>query len=185
MCSNIQVEKAHITMQFQFDMHKTVEAIVYLINRTPMPTFMSIAKLLYFADKTSLEAYGRFITGDTYCAMQHGPVPSEAYNLMRAGLDTNHYGFEVVYDHHLRPLRDADLDELSEADIQCLDVVVAAYGKFPTWQLRGLSHDAAWEETWNEAEQSGRKSVPIPVERIANLLDNAEELVEYLGGSSD
>lgn len=171
-------------MQFEFDMHKTVEAILYIIKRTPMPTFMSVAKLLYFADKTSLEAYGGFITGDTYVAMQHGPVPSNTYDIMREARDTNEFGFEVVYNHHLRALRDANLDELSESDVQCLQVVIDAYGKFPTWQLRELSHDDAWKSTWLEAGERG--STPIPVERIAATLDNSEALIDYLiGADSD
>lgn len=168
-------------MQFEFDMQKTVEAILYIVNRTPMPTFMSVAKLLYFADKTSLEAFGCFITGDTYRAMQHGPVPSGAYELMKAARDTDVYGFEVVYNHHLRAKRQADLDELSETDIKCLDQVIDAYGKFPTWQLRDLSHDAAWTETWVEAGERGNS--PIPVERIATTLDNSDEIIEYLIGA--
>lgn len=168
-------------MQFEFDMQKTLEAILYIINRTPMPSFMSVAKLLYFADKTSLEAYGCFVTGDTYVAMQYGPVPSNTYDIMKEARETEDFGFRVVYNHHLQPLREADLDCLSEGDIKCLKLVVDAYGKFPAWQLRDLSHDDAWQITWDEAGQRGNS--PIPVERIASTLDNSEELIEFIIGA--
>lgn len=50
---------------FQFDQVKATEAILYL------------------ADKTSLEKYGRFIFGESYYAMKEGPTPSYTYNLLK------------------------------------------------------------------------------------------------------
>lgn len=162
---------------------KKVEVILYLINRVVDPTYMSVAKLLYFVDKTSLEEFGTFVTDDSYVAMKNGPVPSRCYDLMKASDDTDRYGFVTEYVYHLRPLRDADMEELSEADIQCLDRVINAYGKFPTWHLRDISHDRAWELTW--AEAAGRGSVPMPIERIADCIDTGDEIIEYLNDADD
>jgi uncharacterized phage-associated protein len=39
---------------------------------------------MYFADRKHLEKYGRFICGDSYVAMKHGPVPSEIYDILKA-----------------------------------------------------------------------------------------------------
>ncbi len=59
-------------MQFEFDEQKTREVIIYIANRIPGLTVHQLFSLLYIADKTSLEQYGRFITGDTYYAVEDG-----------------------------------------------------------------------------------------------------------------
>lgn len=163
---------------FQANIQKTVEVILYITNHISDPTILTVAKLMYFADKTSLEEYGRFCSGETYVAMKHGPVPSNAYDLMKAARDTEQYGFTIHHNYHIKPLRDANLDELSESDIACLDKIIKLYGEYPAWHLRELSHDAAWEETWLEAGE--KSSTPIPLERIINTMDDAEDLLDHL-----
>lgn len=167
------------SIKFEYDMAKAVEVILYIANRIPSPTFMSIFKLMYFADKTSLELFGRLICGDSYVAMENGPVPSASYNLVKAADDTDNYGFKVRFKYHIEPLREANLDELSESDIDCLDMTIDSLGKFPAWYLSKISHeDDAWQENWRKAGDRG--SVPIAVEDIIDTLENADELLDYL-----
>lgn len=165
-------------IQFSFDLEKAVEAIIFLAKNVPQPTFMAIAKLLYFADKTSLETYGRPITGDTYFAMQHGPVPGKSYDLMKAARDTDNYGFHVEYERHIVPDREPNLRKLSKSDLNCLTNTIRAYGSYPVWQLRELSHDAAWQKAWQKAGVA--KRIRIPVEDIVALIDEENELLEFL-----
>lgn len=165
-------------IEFKFDPQKAVEVIIYIAQRIPQPTFLSVAKLMYFADKTSLELYGRFISGDTYCAMKNGPVPSSSYDIMKEARTTDHFGFQVEHECYINPKRDADLDEFSDSDQKCLDRIIELYGKYPNWRLIEISHDAAWTSTWEQAGQVG--STPIPVERIINTLDEADDLLDYL-----
>ena len=63
---------------FEFNEKVALEVILYIANKSQKPTFHHIAKLLYFADKSHLCQYGRFICGDNYIAMKNGPVPSHA-----------------------------------------------------------------------------------------------------------
>ncbi len=166
------------SIQFKFNDEKTAEAIIYLAQHIPQSTVMALAKLLYFADKTSLENYGYSITGDTYFAMQHGPVPSAAYDMMKAARDSDVYGFHVQYEKHIIPDRDANFNKFSKADKECLDRVIAAYGNYPVWQLRELSHDEAWEKAWANAGDS--RSVRIAMEDIIATVDEDGDLLEYL-----
>jgi uncharacterized phage-associated protein len=168
-----------VALEFEFHPQKTAEAIIYLAQRISQPTALALAKLLYFADKTSLELYGRSITGDTYYAMQHGPVPSNAYDMMKAAKDTDVYGFHIEYEKHIVPNRNANLGEFSKSDMKCLDQVAAAYGNYPLWQLRELSHDEAWQKAWANAGNAHR--VRIPMEDVISILDDEEHtLMEYL-----
>ena len=43
-----------------------------------------LCKILYFADQRHLSLYGRSITGDTYIAMQYGPVPSNVDDILKS-----------------------------------------------------------------------------------------------------
>ena len=98
---------------FQFDRQKAVESILYLVNRVSDSDIYGICKLLYLADKTSLEKYGRFIFGETYVAMVKGATPSNAYDVLKevAQQPLN----ELVVDGvQVIARRDADLEFISD-----------------------------------------------------------------------
>ncbi|VAW33796.1 hypothetical protein MNBD_CHLOROFLEXI01-1407 [hydrothermal vent metagenome] len=165
------------SIAFEFDSQKAIEVILYIANRRNAPTIRDILKLIYLADKTSLENYGRFVTGDRYVAMEQGPVASNTYDILKEARDSNAFGFLVEYRYHLRPLRDADTDELSESDIICLDQIMQAFGHFPSWKLLEEAHDDTWKEIWGAAKARG---VPIPVKEIIQLFEGSSELLDYL-----
>jgi len=169
-----------MTNFFTFNQEKSIETVIYLASRAKDPTKMSILKLIYFADKTSLEKYGQFITGDRYSAMKHGPVASNIYNLMKLDSETlGTLGFRFD-GHKLIPSRDADLSKLSDSDIECLDNIIALYGQRPAWDLSAQTHqDPAWRKNWGE-RTADNTSVPIPLEDILDTFDEGEELLEYL-----
>lgn len=144
-----------------YDTEKAVAIVLYLAIRTPRPSSMSIAKLMYFADKTFLERYGRMISSDHYVAMQHGPVPSHTYGLMRDAQPYSQYGFRVVDSYFIEAIDAPDMGELSGSEIECLDQIIARFGDAPTWYLRQLSHDAAWEHAWDAAQEEGKGSHPM------------------------
>lgn len=163
-----------------FDERKAVEAILYIAARVGDPGFHRISKLLYFADKKHLARYGSVIAGDDYVAMRLGPVPSNAYNLMKAvkGVELCTNGeeaakaFAVVDDFMVRPLREANLDFLSEADIESLDAAIRDYGSLSFNKLTDLSHDAAWKA----ADQNDR----MDIEDIARASDDSETVVSFV-----
>ena len=154
----------------EFNQAKALAVVLYLAIRTPRPSFMSIAKLMYFADKTYLERYGRMISTDHYVAMQHGPVPSNTYNLMRDSEIYSPHGFKVVDDYFIEAIDAPDLGELAGREVECLDEIIARFGDAPTWYLRQLSHDSAWERAWQCAQELGKGSHPIPEEELLHML---------------
>jgi uncharacterized phage-associated protein len=167
-----------VTLKFDFKPEKAIEAVIYIAGKVPNPTRLRVSKILYFADKTSLEQFGRFICGDTYCAMQHGPVPSNTYDLMKEAPASGEWGFRTANNRDVIPLREPDLDELSESDIICLDQALHMYGTVPVWKLIDDSHDEAWKRAWDT--RGGKGSSEIPIEDIVRLLEDAEELLEHL-----
>ncbi|MCL2706626.1 MAG: Panacea domain-containing protein [Dehalococcoidia bacterium] len=158
-----------------YDKTKAIETILYLVNRVSTPSKYVLCKMIYLADKLSLERYGRLIFGESYAAMRNGATPSNAYNLINKNIK---YPCEIKVDgNNVVALRDADLDYLSESDIECLNQVIGTYDKAGA-KMRNDAHDSAWDAAWSS--RGSLNSVPMPITSIVNALPNSEELLDYL-----
>lgn len=162
---------------FEFNRTKAIETILYLANRISGSNRYSVCKLLYYTDKTCLEKYGRFIFGESYTAMEEGATPSSAYDLLKE-IAQEPIDQLRVEGNDIIPLRDADLDYLSESDIECLDQIIAIYGKMPGWKRGVDAHDFAWGKAWDG--RGTKRSAVMPVKSIAESLVDSKDLIGYL-----
>ena len=158
---------------------KALEVLLYVSRRAPN-TYNAL-KVLYFADKQHLEKYGRLIYGDQYVAMQHGPVPSLAYDIIKCARGDSQLLVMVPASEYLSidgndiiAHRDPDLDLLSESEVECLDEAIKRYGNMSFADLRNISHS---DEAFRSADENDFMSLPT----IAASLSNSDELLEYLG----
>jgi uncharacterized phage-associated protein len=134
---------------------------------------------MYFADKLHLEKYGRFVCGDNYVAMKHGPVPSSTYDILKSVRfdiypqirEKATVAFKVI-DYTVTPNGDADLDQFSDSEVECLDYAIEKYGTKTFGELTCLSHDDAWNTT-------GENEF-IEIEQIVATFTNPSELLEHL-----
>jgi hypothetical protein len=171
-----------LNLTFQFDQDKALETILYLSRRIKDADIYGICKLLYLTDKTSLEKYGRFIFGETYCALKAGATPSHSYDLLKEASLSPKHGLKVNGDQVLAS-RDANLECFSVSDIECLDQVINIWGDVPNWSRGQAAHDDAWKKAWDN--RSGKGSVKIPIESIAELLDDSGDLLKYISNSEN
>ena len=104
----------------KFNLSKSIQAVLYVSNRLQRKDFHKIFKILYFSDRNHMAKYSRSITGDTYIAMNDGPVPSNIYDIFKSvrgdGFFANKSAqfseyFNVVNWNFINPLKDADLAE--------------------------------------------------------------------------
>jgi len=165
---------------FDFNESKAIETILYLANRISRSYKYNICKMLYLADKASLEKYGRFIFGESYSAMKEGATPSKSYDLLKEVAEECTDDL-CVEGNAIVALRDANLDYLSESDIECLDQTIAVYDKNPQ-KMYDDAHDDAWERAWEN--KGGKRSADIPVRNIAKTLANPKDLIDYLTNRS-
>jgi len=166
---------------FDFDETKAIETMLYVAKRISRSYKYNICKMLYLADKTSLERYGRFIFGESYSAMQQGATPSKSYDILKRIAKESSDDL-CVEGNAIVALRDANLEYLSESDIECLDETIAIYDKDPRKMIRD-AHDDAWVKAW-ESRKGGKRSTDIPVKSIAHTLPNYRNLVDYLTNRS-
>lgn len=162
----------------KFNLSKSIQAILYVSNKLQRKDFHKIFKILYFSDRNHLAKYSRSITGDTYIAMNDGPVPSNIYDIFKSLRGDGFFAknaeqfseyFTVVNWNFINPLKDADLKKLSVSDTEELDDSLAKYGNLTWDEVREKSHDYAWRNT--------PKDYPISVE---NMLLETGESPEYI-----
>ena len=176
-----------VPVRFTFDADKALEAIIYVASRARTDLYGTL-KLLYVADKLHLERYGRFMFGEAYSAMEWGPVPSNAYDIVKyvrgdrphCRIERAREAFKMSGNDFIL-FRDADLDELSRTEVTCLDEAIAEHGKNDFAGFKRLTHDAAWSAAWRGASKG---SAPIAVESIASQLLRAQELIQHLSDPS-
>jgi uncharacterized phage-associated protein len=144
-------------LSFTFRAEKFASAVAFLVERRPGLTKKQICKLMYYADKEHLLRYGRPITGDTYYALEQGPIPTRGLNAI------NQEGRVPADDEALRSYgklegwefkiyRGADLKALSKTDIAMLEEIERKLGGCPAWRLEKMTHQ---EPAWRKAPQNG------------------------------
>ena len=159
------------------DVQKCIEVLLYVTQH--VRDMYKALKVVYFADRDHLERYGTLIYGDTYYALQHGPVPSLGYDILKdediafpcpvareARRNFRHDGHSRV------PLRQPDPGYLSESDVECLDRSIRENGQLSFNELKTKSHDGAYKSADNNDV--------ISIENIARDLRSAQALLEHL-----
>ncbi|WP_187394055.1 Panacea domain-containing protein [Oceaniovalibus sp. ACAM 378] len=151
-----------------------------------------LVKTLFLADRAHLNEWGRPITYDNYTAMLHGPVPSLAYDLLKANMKSLHdCGIEAlpwrVVDQtrtvkHYFPLNGAfDVDQyLSESDIEALNDALGMVLRLGFGQIRKLTHeDQAYVDAWREDGGSAAYDMKLGLLFDEPNFDQAAMLAEY------
>lgn len=151
---------------------------------------LKLMKLLYLADRESLDQYGYPLSGDKHVSMRHGPVLSCTLDLINGNVLSRDDGWEAWIsdreNHEVAVRRDftrEELDELSDADIEILSSVWGKFGHMSKFEIRDYTHDNLPE--WEDPNGS---SNPIPVKRIFTALGRtpteADELKANLEAES-
>lgn len=165
-----------------FDREKSMEAVLYISQKIGGRKDMhKIFKTLYFADKAHLSRYGRSITGDSYIAMSYGPVPSRTDDIFKAVRGDSYFSnraeelkgyFHFINKYVIEADKDADLDYLSDTDVECLDYAINKCKGKTFGELTEMSHDLAWNNTLRDREMS--------VKDILRENGENEDYVEYV-----
>ena len=145
--------------------------------------YLKLMKLLYLADRASMKRNGHPISGDRYVSMDHGPVLSQTFNLIKGAVQFSEWGWNhwiadrADYDVSLRRKASRDaLDELSDADLDVLHDVFEKFGKVDQWDLVKYTHRYCRE--WEDPNGS---SVPISYEDIFKALGRSPAEAKKLG----
>lgn len=169
-------------MKQLFDYDAALNSLLYALSRLGGKSDMhKLCKILYFADQRHLSLYGRSITGDTYIAMQYGPVPSNVDDILKAVRGDSFFSkyvgdlndkFKFENKFIIAAIVEPDMDELSASDVECLEFAIDFCRDKSFGQLTELSHGIAWTNTAPDRA--------ISVKDILREVGDEEEYVEYI-----
>ena len=144
---------------------------------------LKLVKLMYLSDRRFMEMYDVPILHDRLVSMPHGPVNSLSYNYI-SGTEEDAEWSAILCDgaRHmvglsLPELSEADLDELSRAEVRVLQAIWDELGHMDRFALRDYTHENCPE--WEDPHGS---SATIPYSRVFNFLrkDNSLELEDRI-----
>ena len=165
-----------------FKKDPSINAILYVASKLERSDIHKICKILYFADQKSLSEYGRSITGDTYIAMNYGPVPSYIEDIFKAIRHQSYFSkyakeFDGVFsfknDYVLVAEKEPDMHCLSQSDVMCLNEAIEKCKDLNFEELTRISHGYAWNNT--------AKDRAISVDDIMREAGNEDDYIDFVG----
>ncbi len=183
-------------MRLKPNQAKIVAAIHHALlgaqKRGQRPGQYQLVKTLFLADRSHLNRFGRPITFDNYIAMNHGPVPSMAYDLLKRSPDEagaerpalpwrRHRDAASPSKYLYEPLPFDGADHLSVSDQECLDDGLSFVLGLGFGQLRKLTHeDIAYIRAWGDGTQQG-----VPMDLALMFETHDPEAAEQIAFASE
>jgi uncharacterized phage-associated protein len=160
-----------MAVEFKLDWDKAVAAVTYLASRNvPELTKGKLCKLVFLADKYHLVRYGRLITGDSYFAVENGPIPSVTLDKLndveqeRGERLATLIALDRKFSYpRLSAKETYGIENLSDSDVMALNYVIEKFGKMNWLELRALTHELpAYKKAWEH--RGDAKRVPMVFE---------------------
>lgn len=159
-------------IRFEINVDKCIEGIDLIARRKPNITQYYVCKIFYFADREHLLDWGRMISGDRFVAMQHGPVPSFVYNLLKDSVgepdeivDRLNDRVKIARKNNKLLVKSRGKNEfgsLSKTDIEYLEAATEKYSGMSFGAVKAISHqDPAYNEAWSKPGQSNEMDLSL------------------------
>lgn len=153
-------------LKFKPKYDKILELLLYLAHKRPDADHYQAVKFMYLADKEHFSRYGRPITFEKYCALQFGPVASNALDILKQSKPAmSKFGIEELPFRtekldktiYIRaPKRAVDHDVFSISDLKVFDEIIEKYGDCSFGELYNITHGHfAYTNAWENRGDSG------------------------------
>lgn len=153
-------------MQYQFDEEKATQAAAYLIGKYDGSlNHMKMIKMLYIANRISLQECGEPIVPDVYVSMPHGPVLSCLLDRINEPAEDVSQSY---WDTHIRQsaprelqiVKDPGYGKLSRRALRILDSVDQKWHDKDQFAIRNWTHMKANVPEWTDPQGSSRRIKP-------------------------
>lgn len=151
-------------IKFKFNQKKATQAMSVLLRhagQSKTENYMKLIKILYFADRESLQKSGRPITGDRYFAMDHGPVLSNVLDLIRdrAAGSAEWSNFIATEHKNVHLVNDPGNSELSPFEIDILHRMWDEYKDVDPFELADVKTHELPEYKKNKPPTGSRRDI--------------------------
>jgi uncharacterized phage-associated protein len=169
-------------MLIPFHILKVVQASAVLLKTEPgrRMSRLRLLKLLYIADRESLQERTRPITGDDVVAMDHGPVLSHTYDLIKGADYTDPLWEQFVRPSGARDLElaaDPGVGKLSRHEITKLQDVATRFMDKNDWEVAEYTHTVP---EWQKNQPPRHSSKPIPLDDLLDATGLSERKDDLL-----
>lgn len=164
-----------------FSARKAAQVAAYFVLKAGGKiNILRATKLVYLADRASMDQREHPITGDDFVSMPFGPVNTYTYSLMKGEVDE---GQKAIWSEYMaprnrntlttsKPLELTDFDELSRADVRVLNETWERFKDIPDqFDLAEWTHKYCPE--WRDPNGS---SIPIAFATVFKRLDKPEPI---------
>jgi uncharacterized phage-associated protein len=171
-------------MHLRFHFEKSLQAAGYLLElHGDRMEYVRLLKLLYIADREMMAEAGAPITGDRAVAMDHGPVLSQVYDLIKgkAARAGEWAHFVRTINHRVELQKPVGRGKLNKGEVEKLQEVAERYQDDSEWEICGKTHQfPEWKKNfvpntsrpipWEEAlEAQGKADMIEAVEKEDQL----------------
>ena len=161
-------------IKFRFHPEKAVEAAAVLLKLHGTMKYLGLLKMLYIADRIALAHMDQPITGDHYVSMDHGPVLSGVYDLIKGkpvedALPLWSQFISPRSENRVSLLGDPGAEDLCEEKEEIIQQVYLSFGHLDPFEVAEWTHDLP---EWKDPQGS---AVPITVEDILKNVGKTDE----------
>lgn len=161
---------------FKFNYCKATQAAACVLRQQKgrQMNYYRLLKLLYIADRRSIERIGRPISGGRYVAMDRGPLQSPMLDLIN-GKDISSPDWMSLFrkDHYdVEMINDPGNGDLSSFEIDLLNGIVAEFEDLDDYEVGEQTHTFA-EFVQNRPRKGSSKTI------------SAEDVIRAVGRDSD
>ena len=173
--------KETMSVKFRLHLQKVIEASTLLLKLHGEPMkYIGLLKMLYIADRIALSRMEQPITGDDSVSMEYGPVLSGVYDLIKGnemdGANLSWQKFIVTKDKNVELLKEVEIEELCEEEVDILTKVYNTFGKIDPFKVAEWTHDFP---EWQDPKIFNKETIPISIDDILkNIGKSDEEIAE-------
>jgi len=183
--------------QLKPNRQKILEVLLFLLHEAAekgaRPTQYELVKSVFIADYEHMNKYGRPITYDNHVAMEHGPVPSFTYDVLKPG-----FNWPVVFGlpvapwkcellpnrksiEYFEPSRKPNIRLLSESDRVSLSSALDQVLKMGFRGVRDWTHELpAYQKAW--ADRGKKDAAPMSL-RLLLKSEDPDEVADLVFSS--
>ena len=171
-------------MHSTYNAEKALQAFAYPLARHPeqKANYYSVLKMLYTADRESMQERGTLISTDTHVAFEAGPSLSKTYYCIKGQTENaKRFGEFVqhIKDREVRLLQSPSTGTLSKTELRKLDQIFDKFKDFTEAQWEDYTH---MFEEWkkNNPTSTPEKRTFIQLEDLIDAVGMTEHKEEIL-----
>lgn len=179
---------------YRFNPEKIIEGLVWLATQAPNLEHYWIGKIIYAANRTHLNKYGRPVFGERIKALPYGPVPSFALDVVNGNITSPRLKVYVEQaldtvpgttpkGKCLRAKRQPNEDLFSRTDIEELRLALEKYKTYSFEDLTEETHkDPAWKDAWGKRGEL--KAAPMDYALMVDDGPERDNFIAYMQETS-